>query len=101
MGLASLQIDIGNSCDFVYSVLQLNAILGLDSLGLALSRPQIALNIDDFTANLKPTGPTGPGRIAFTPALVQSMQSRLEWPWAVRSFSRPSLYFICRNTNEI
>ena len=93
MGLVGLQIDIGIFCDSVYSVFQLNTILELDSLGLVLSRPQIVLNIDDFTANLEPTGPTGPGRIAFTPALVQRMQSRLEWPWAVLSFSRPSLYF--------
>ena len=41
MGLASLGLDIGIFCDFLYSVLLLSVILGLlDFLGLALSRPQ-------------------------------------------------------------
>jgi hypothetical protein len=40
MWLASLGLDIGIFCDFLDSVLLLNAILGLDFLGLALSRPQ-------------------------------------------------------------
>ena len=37
MGLASLRLDIGIFCNFLYSVLLRNAILGLDFLGLALS----------------------------------------------------------------
>jgi hypothetical protein len=43
MGLASLGLDIDIFCDFLYSVLiiLLKAILGLDFLGLALSRPQV------------------------------------------------------------
>ena len=41
MGLASFGLEIGVFCDFLYSVLLLNAILGLDCLGLALSRPQV------------------------------------------------------------
>ena len=41
MGLASLGLGIGIFCDSLYSVLLLNAILGLDFLGLALSRPQV------------------------------------------------------------
>ena len=36
MGLASLGLEIGISCDFLYSVLLLNAILGSYCLGLAL-----------------------------------------------------------------
>ena len=39
LGLASLGQAIGILCDLIYSVLQLNAILGLYFLGLALSRP--------------------------------------------------------------
>jgi hypothetical protein len=41
MGLASLGLDIGIFCDFLCSVLLLNAILGLDFLALALSRTQV------------------------------------------------------------
>ena len=41
MGLPSLGLDIGISCDLLYSVLLLSVILGLYSLGLALSRPQV------------------------------------------------------------
>jgi hypothetical protein len=41
VGTASLRLDIGIFCDFLYSVLILQAILGLDFLGLALSRPQV------------------------------------------------------------
>ena len=41
MGRASLGLDVGIFCDFLYSVLLLSAILGLDFLGLALSRPQV------------------------------------------------------------
>ena len=37
MGLISLWLDIGIFCDFLYSVLLLSSILGLDFLGLALS----------------------------------------------------------------
>jgi hypothetical protein len=37
MELASLGLDIGIFCDFLYSVLLLNAIVGLGLLGLALS----------------------------------------------------------------
>jgi hypothetical protein len=40
MGLASLGLVIGAFCGFLYSVLLLNAILGLDLLGPTLSRPQ-------------------------------------------------------------
>jgi hypothetical protein len=40
MGLASLGLDIGISCDYLYSIFQLNVILALYFLGLALSRPQ-------------------------------------------------------------
>ena len=35
-----MRLDIGIFCDFLHSVLLLNVILGLDFLGLALSRPQ-------------------------------------------------------------
>jgi hypothetical protein len=41
MGPASLGLDIGIFCDFLYSVLLLRVILGLYLLGLALSRPQV------------------------------------------------------------
>ena len=41
MGLTSLGLEIGSFCDFLYSVLLFNAILGLDFLGLALSRSQV------------------------------------------------------------
>ena len=41
MGLASLGLEIGIFCYFLYSVLLFNAILGLDFLGRALSRPQV------------------------------------------------------------
>jgi hypothetical protein len=41
MGLTSLGIKIGILCDFLYSVLLFNAILGLYFLELALSRPQV------------------------------------------------------------
>ena len=41
MGLASFGLDIGILCAFLYSVLLLNVILGLDFLGCALSRPQV------------------------------------------------------------
>jgi hypothetical protein len=40
MGLASLGLELGIFCDFLYSILLLNAVLGLDFLGLALSRSQ-------------------------------------------------------------
>ena len=39
MGLASLGLDIGIPCDFLYSVLLFKAILGLDFSGLALPSP--------------------------------------------------------------
>ena len=39
-GLASLGLDIGIFCDLLYRILLLSVILGLDFLGLALSRPQ-------------------------------------------------------------
>jgi hypothetical protein len=39
MGLASLGLEIGIFCGFLYSVLLWNAILGLYFLGRALSRP--------------------------------------------------------------
>jgi Cu-Zn family superoxide dismutase len=45
MGLASLGLEIGIFCDFLCSVLLLNAILGLDFSGLALSRPQVLRRI--------------------------------------------------------
>jgi hypothetical protein len=41
MGLASFGLDIGTFCDFLHRVLLLDAILGLDFLGLALSRLQV------------------------------------------------------------
>jgi hypothetical protein len=41
MGLTSLGLDVGTFCDFLYSVLPFNAVLGLYFLGLALSRPQV------------------------------------------------------------
>jgi hypothetical protein len=41
MGPASLGLEIVIFYDFLYSILILNAILGLDCLGLALSRPQV------------------------------------------------------------
>ena len=41
MRLASLGPDISILCGFLHSVLLLNAILGLDFLGLALSWPQV------------------------------------------------------------
>jgi hypothetical protein len=37
MGLASLALNIGVFCDFIHSILLFDAILGLDSSGLALS----------------------------------------------------------------
>ena len=40
MGLASLGLEIAIFSDFLYSVLLLDAILGLDFLGLAFSRSQ-------------------------------------------------------------
>jgi hypothetical protein len=40
MGLARLDLEIGIFCDFLYSVLLLNEILGLYFLERALSRPQ-------------------------------------------------------------
>jgi hypothetical protein len=40
MGPASLGLEIGVFCACLYGVLLLSAILGLDFLGLALSRPQ-------------------------------------------------------------
>jgi hypothetical protein len=42
MGLASLGLDIGTFCDFLYSVLLLSVFLELDFLGLDLSRPQVS-----------------------------------------------------------
>ena len=42
MGLASLGLDIGIFCDFLYSILLFHTILGLEFLGLALSRPQVS-----------------------------------------------------------
>jgi hypothetical protein len=45
MGLTSFGLEIGIFCDFRYSVLLLNAILGLDFLGRALSRPQVRLRL--------------------------------------------------------
>ena len=45
MGLASLGLEVGNFCDFLYSVLLLGVILGLDVLGLALSRPQVQIRL--------------------------------------------------------
>ena len=41
MGLASVELEIGISRDVLYSVPPLNAILGLDFLGRALSRAQV------------------------------------------------------------
>jgi hypothetical protein len=41
MGLASFGLEIGIFCEFLHCVLLLSAILGLDFLGLALSRPQV------------------------------------------------------------
>ena len=41
MGQTSFGLDIGIFCDFLYSVLLLDVSLGLDFLGLALSRPQV------------------------------------------------------------
>jgi hypothetical protein len=41
MGLASLGVEIGILCDLLYSILLLCVVLGLDFLGLALSRPQV------------------------------------------------------------
>jgi hypothetical protein len=38
MGLASLALNIGVFCDFLYNILLFKAILGLDFLRLALSR---------------------------------------------------------------
>jgi hypothetical protein len=45
MGLASLGLDIGIFCDFLYSVNLLSAVLGLDFLGPALSWPQVLLGV--------------------------------------------------------
>jgi hypothetical protein len=36
MGLATFDLEVGILCDFLYSVLLSNAILGLDASGLAL-----------------------------------------------------------------
>ena len=41
MGLVNVGLDISIFGDFLYSVLLLSAIVGLDFLGLALSRPQV------------------------------------------------------------
>jgi hypothetical protein len=41
-GTDQFGLDIGLFCDLLHSVLLLNAILGLDFLGLALSRPQVS-----------------------------------------------------------
>ena len=41
MGLARLGLDIGIFDDFLYSVLLLAVVLGLDVLGLAISQPQV------------------------------------------------------------
>ena len=47
MGLASLRLEIGIFCDFLHSVFLLGVILGVDFLGLALSRPQARLPAAD------------------------------------------------------
>jgi hypothetical protein len=49
MGLASFGLKIDICCDFLYSILPLSLILGLDLLGLALFRPQV------FTASVGDT----------------------------------------------
>ena len=41
MGLARLGLDVGIFGEFLYIVLLLSVILGLDFLGLALSRSQV------------------------------------------------------------
>ena len=50
VGLASLGLQIGIFCDFLYSVLLLSAVLGLDFLGLTLSRPQVGPSIEQWSA---------------------------------------------------
>jgi hypothetical protein len=68
MGLASLGLEIGIYCDFLYSVFILNAILGLDFLGLGLSRPQVRLQAVRLLRRLRPHRPrqppvlSGPGK---------------------------------------
>jgi hypothetical protein len=55
MGLAGFGLDIDIFCDFLYSVLLLNAILVLDVLGLDISRPQAgAPRIADSQARREP-----------------------------------------------
>ena len=83
MGPASLGLDIGIFCDFLYSVLLMSAILGLDFLGLALSRPQVLFLIRDLLAN--GGGFTFPSMVA--PLLVPTR------PWALKSFVHHSVYY--------
>jgi hypothetical protein len=59
MGLASLGLEIGTFCDFLYSVLLLNAILGLDFLGLARSRPQVQIPQLEAMAKFNPESQLG------------------------------------------
>jgi hypothetical protein len=52
MGLASLALNIGVLYNFLYSILLFNDILGLDFIGLALSRPQVGLHAAALDARL-------------------------------------------------
>ena len=64
MGLASLGLEIGIFCDFLYSVILLNVFLGLDFLGLALSRPQVLHRPGEGHPRLLPQLPPGDFRTA-------------------------------------
>jgi hypothetical protein len=92
MGLASLGPQIGIFCDFrytsMYSVLLLNAVLGLDFLGLALSRPQVQRRAEPGN---------GPRRVP------QRRDPRPAGgsPSAVKPLSHTPVYFLYIITKEI
>ena len=52
MGLVSLALIIGVFCDFIYSILLVNAILWLDFLGLALFRQRETERLQSRTRRL-------------------------------------------------
>jgi hypothetical protein len=72
MGLASLALNISVFCNFLYSILLFNAVLGIDFLGLALLWPQVCGWGGSFdngspgsntTAPVAPTVRARPGRL--------------------------------------
>ena len=126
MGLASLGLEIAIFCDFLHSVLILNAILWLDFSGLALtalSRPQVPADeaarvwaamqasFEELVDRAKtsaapvPVVVVGGGAILVgaelrgASELIRPLQaSRGRCCRSIRR--RPSLYFVWRNTSE-